>query len=81
MHVYQLNDKKTDQEFLNGEIVCGKAIVSGAETNLLQPGETLLVILSNGKKYKATVTKAVFFVLGEYHVGEIEFIRSSFYKK
>ena len=81
MHVYELNDKKTDQEFLEGEVVSGKAILSGAGTNQLKPGEAIMVVLSNGKKYKGTVTKVAFFVLRDYHVGEIEFIRSSFYQK
>jgi hypothetical protein len=44
-------------------------------------GDALLVILSNGKKYKAQVTKVALFVLNEYYVGEIEFIKSSFYQK
>ncbi len=81
MHVYQLDDKKTDQEFLTGEIVSGRAILSGQRTDPLQAGESILVVLSNGKKYKGTVTKVSLFVLSEYHIGEIEFIRSTYYRK
>lgn len=81
MHVYQLGDKYTDQEFLKGEIVSGKAVLSERETSPPQPGESILVLLSNGKKYKGTVTNVSLFVLNEYQIGEIEFIRSTFYGK
>lgn len=81
MHVYQLEDKNTDQEFLSGEIVSGKAILSARETDPPRPGESISVLLSNGKKYKGTVTNVSLFVLNEYQIGEIEFIRSTFYRK
>ena len=81
MHVYQLDDKNTDQEFLKGKIVSGKAILSARETDPPRPGENILVLLTNAKKYKGTVTKVSFFVLKEYQIGEIEFIRSNFYQQ
>ncbi len=81
MHIYQLDDKKTDQAFINGENVSGKAVLSTVVGDPPKEGDALLVILSNGKKYKAQVTKVALFVLNEYYVGEIEFIKSSFYQK
>lgn len=77
MHVYQIDDKKTDQDFLSGIPVSGKAILSQSKEKPLQPGESILVLLTNGKKYKATVTKVSFFMLTEYQIGEIEFRRST----
>jgi hypothetical protein len=80
MHIYQLDDKNTDQDFLSGKIVSGKAVLSTSAGDPPQPGEAIMVILSNGKKYKGTVTKVSLFVLREYRIGEIEFIKSNFYR-
>ena len=81
MHVYQLDDKNTDQKFLKGEIVSGKAILSSREADPPSPGESILVLLSNGKKYKGTVTNVSLFLLDEYRIGEIEFTRNTVSKK
>lgn len=66
-----------DEAFLGGVPVTGKAVVDGKKNRPIAPDDTVLVILSNGKKYKGRVTNSAFFRLKEYQVGEIEITRST----
>ncbi len=75
MHVYRLDDKKMDDDFLRGVPVTGKAVVDGKANQTVAPNDMVLVILSNGKKYKGRVTNSSFFRLKDYEVGEIEITR------
>ncbi len=75
MHVYRLDDKQMDSDFLRGVPVTGKAVLDGKNNSTVSPNDTVLVILSNGKKYKGRVTNSSFFRLKDYDVGEIEITR------
>jgi len=77
MHVYKLDDKKMDEEFLHGKPVTGKAVLDTKANGPISPNDTVLVILSNGKKYKGRVTNSSFFQLKDYEVGEIEITRAT----
>lgn len=77
MHSYPLENKAMDQDFLSGKPVLGRAVIpSGKDARNLTPGDFILVVLSNGKKYKGKVIKFEYFMLKEHRVGEIEFIRT-----
>jgi hypothetical protein len=74
---YKLEDKKMDSDFLGGRPVIGKAVIpTSSPLYAIQEGDAILIVLSNGKKYKGKVIKFEFFLLNDHHVGEIEFIRS-----
>ncbi len=77
MHVYKLDDKKMDEAFLRGIPVTGKAVLNSKANGSVSPDDTVLVILSNGKKYKGRVTNSSFFRLKDYEVGEIEITKTT----
>jgi hypothetical protein len=58
MHYYKLDSRESDQAFLSGLPVACKAVVREADylTGKLSEGTHLVVVLSNGKKYKGRIT-------------------------
>jgi len=78
MQVYQLDNKSMDDDFLKGKPVSCRAVIEHAITNdtTLKEGDPVLIILSNGKKYKGRIHGINFFNISNFAVGELEIIRS-----
>lgn len=75
MNYYQLENKTMDEQFLNNRSVrCRVAI---AAKDVLQPGQELIVMLSNGAKYKGKITAVDVVAIGDRAIGEIEIARQT----
>ena len=70
MHLYQLEDTKMDQDFLAGAAVRVRAVTKEGERPV-NPGDPILVLLSNGKKYKGKVVTFESVRLNDYAIGEL----------
>ena len=73
MNYYQLENKAMDEQFLNNRSVrCRVAI---AVKYVLQPDQELIVMLSNGAKYKGKITELDVVAIGDRAIGEIKIVR------
>jgi hypothetical protein len=76
MHFYQLEDKAMDQDFLGGKPVRCRAVLRGTNEHVAA-GDFILVVLSNGKKYKGRVIAFESFQVENYIAGELVISRVS----
>jgi hypothetical protein len=75
MNTYQLDDKATDQEFLDGKTVRCKATVKESDSAALTNGSRIVVLLSNGKKYMGEIVSFTYTVKKGHADGTMELIR------
>ncbi len=73
MNYYQLENKAMDEQFLNNSPV--RCRVTIAVKDVLQPDQELIVMLSNGAKYKGKITEVDVVAIGDRAIGEIEIVR------
>lgn len=77
MNVYHLDSKAMDSDFLKGNPVICKAVFNRNDDKPpLTVTDAVLIVLSNGKKYKGCITAIHFFTVDHYCVGEFTVIRS-----
>lgn len=74
---YQLDDKQQDAAFLKGEPVLCRTVLSPKEEKeqRLREGETILVLLSTGAKYKGRIIQFARVLIHGYAVGELEIVK------
>lgn len=77
MHYYKLDDTADDRRFISGEIVCCRIALRQQDVAVLplKTGDRLVVMLSNGAKYKALVVRCTLFNLPDRAFGELELQR------
>jgi hypothetical protein len=75
MNAYQLDDKVTDQDFLEGKIVRCKAAVKEAEATALIAGKRIVILLSSQKKYMGEVVSFHYQIKKGFAEGTMELIR------
>lgn len=75
MHYYQLDNKDLDALFLAGAPVLCKAAIPQDDCAKLRDGTTLVVMLSNGKKYKARIMQFLYELHDGYAEGELKIVR------
>lgn len=63
MNFYKLDNKSTDDNFLNGKTIQCRAILSVQDynTGVVGAGDKIVIMLSNGKKYMGKVSKAALY--------------------
>ena len=73
MNYYKLDDKVMDALFLKGEAVLCRAVLTPKEVEgeKIREGDTIVVMLSNGSKYKGRITSFRYVLIDEHAVGEI----------
>lgn len=78
MNVYHLDSKAMDSDFLKGNPVICKAVFhkNNGDEPSLKVDDAVLIVLSNGKKYKGQISAVNFFSVDHYSVGEFTVIRS-----
>ena len=76
MRYYTLEDKTQDQDFLAGKQIACRAVFPTSEKNEFVAGNNLIVVLSNGKKYKGTVIEFRNISIENYYIGELVIKRS-----
>ncbi|HYF70271.1 MAG TPA: hypothetical protein VD884_19165 [Ohtaekwangia sp.] len=78
MNVYHLDSKAMDSDFLKGNPVTCKAVFNKSNANEppIKITDAVLIVLSNGKKYKGHITAVNFFTVDHYSVGEFTVIRT-----
>lgn len=74
---YQFEDKQQDAAFLKGESVLCRAVLSPEEekNEQFREGETILVLLSTGSKYKGRVLQFARVLINGYAVGELNIVK------
>lgn len=74
---YKLDDKQQDAAFLKGESVLCRAVLTPEEEKEqpLREGETILVLLSTGAKYKGRIIQFARVLINGYAVGELEIVK------
>jgi hypothetical protein len=70
MHVYRLETRDQDKEFLSGARVSCRAVTEANEA-AVKSGDFILVQLSNGKKYKGKVVAFKSFQVDKYWAGDL----------
>jgi hypothetical protein len=75
MNTYQLDDKTMDDQFLSGKPVACPAVVPAKQTEHIQQGQRIVVLLSNGKKYMGEVLVHRYSVRNGVAEGVLEIIR------
>jgi hypothetical protein len=73
MKTYQLENKDADERFLKGESIQCPAVMP--VTGLLNPGDRLVILLSNGKKYMGEITNFDHTIKGNHAEGSLQIIR------
>lgn len=73
MKTYQLDNKETDKLFLAGENVQCPAVM--VVTDMPKPGERLVILLSNGKKYMGEIIDFDHSIKGDHAEGQLRVIR------
>jgi hypothetical protein len=69
----QLNDKKMDETFLNGEfVICNVVIPNNEHPETIKPEGRIVVLLSNRKKYMARIHSFSYKTEGRYAHGQLE---------
>lgn len=76
MHYYQLDNKELDALFLAGAPVFCKAAIRKEDCVKLREGTSLVVMLSNGKKYKARIIQFLYQLRSDYAEGELKIVRA-----
>lgn len=76
MQTYQLDNPAMDDEFLRGKPVLCKVVIPDQKEKI-KKGDSLVIVLSTGKKFKGRIIEVHFFNLNQYTVGELEIIRQS----
>jgi hypothetical protein len=74
-NVYRLENKEQDVEFLSGKEVHCRAVLE-QDKERIESGDFILVLLSNGKKYKGKVRQCRFFPVDRIIAGEITIVRA-----
>lgn len=75
MKIYKFDDTMQDEEFLKGKPVSGKVAIR-KDDEPFQKNDVLVIVLSNGKKFKGRIHDVRLFTVEQYIVGEIEIIRA-----
>jgi hypothetical protein len=76
MHLYQLDGKLADLDFLSGKRIDVKAIMRLRQGEKpLETGDVLVVQLSNGKKYKGRVLDFIFFQIEDRLSGDLSIVK------
>jgi len=73
MHSYQLDDREMDKSFLNYIPVLCRISVHVYEQ--LQPDQVIIVLLSNGAKYKGKIVHVNLIPMKNIAIGEMEVVR------
>jgi hypothetical protein len=69
MFSYQFETPAQDKEFLSGNTVTCRAVLKGGDT--VSAGTSILVVLSNGKKYKGRIIEFRSFLVQDYLAGDL----------
>jgi hypothetical protein len=72
VNAYKLDDKAMDTDFLDGKIVQCSAAVRESDLPTMPEGSSIVVLLSNGKKYRGTVHKFSYRVENGIATGSLE---------
>lgn len=75
MNFYQLEDKAMDQDFLGGKPVRCRAVLRGSNEHV-EAGDFILVVLSNGKKYKGKILAFDSFKVDNFIAGDLVISRA-----
>jgi hypothetical protein len=77
MQAYKLENKAQDQQFLAGmKVICRAVLpVSRDSPGMICKGDSLVIVLSNGKKYKGRVVDFMNFKIENYRVGELVIVK------
>jgi hypothetical protein len=75
MNFYQFDNEGMDRRFLLREIVKCTAILPKSSLISLQPGDKIVIQLSNGSKYMGTIRDFNFTMIDDIGHGYIEVIR------
>ena len=73
MKTYRLDNKETDKLFLAGESVHCPAVT--LVTEIPNPGERLVILLSNGKKYMGEIIAFDHSIEGIHAQGQLRIVR------
>jgi hypothetical protein len=73
MKTYQLDSNETDKLFLGGESIQCPAVLPVAD--MPKPGERLVILLSNGKKYMGEIRDFDHTISGGHAQGKLRIIR------
>lgn len=78
LNSYKLSDKQQDQDFLAGKPVAGPAVFLSDEfrNSIVQNGDRIVIILSNGKKYMGKVLRFTYDSKGDVVEGLMEVIKA-----
>ena len=76
MYYYKLDNKELDRLFLSDSPVSCRAIVRKEDCNTLKQDSPLVIMLSNGKKYKARIIGFQYEIHNGYADGELEIKRA-----
>jgi hypothetical protein len=71
MRSYQLDDAMMDKEFLSGKPTKCRAVVPVQKDQIFLKDEPLLVILSNGKKFKGKISSFEYVQVDQYYIGDL----------
>jgi hypothetical protein len=75
MNSYKLDDKDMDNDFLSGKTVVCKAAIPDSQLSTLNEGEPIVVVLSNGKKYRGIVGKFDHTIKNKIASGNLEILK------
>jgi hypothetical protein len=77
MQAYKLENKEQDQQFLSGmEVTCRAVLpVSTDSLGMIHKGDSLVIVLSNGKKYKGRIVDFMNVKIENYRIGELVIVK------
>jgi hypothetical protein len=73
---YKLDDKLMDADFLSAKTILCMAAIQESKRSTIQEGDGIVVILSNGKKYRGTLGKFHFAMRNGIASGKLEIQKS-----
>ena len=76
MNSYRLDTKSQDEDFLQGKDVPCDAAIRESELSRLNSGESLVVLLSNGKKYRGSIRSFQYTIKNGIATGKLVITRN-----
>lgn len=77
MDYYKLDNSDMDEKFLKGNSVTCSAVISKEDflAGKLREGSAIVIMLSNGKKYKGQIEKFTYTTFKGYASGQLVLVR------
>lgn len=79
MNYYKLDNKSADENFLKGDVIQCKAVISAMEysSDLIKEGDKIVVMLSTGQKYLGYIFNFTFLSRDDKtHEGVLDIIKN-----